>query len=200
MPTEYVDWHTQPDPRPDALANIRKAAEYMISRGATFSDAAVSVYAVAKALNRNNTQISNLLRQRPGFVRVENARGELGGYYYDIQNFGMTYPDTYKDIRGKRIKRIDSLSQSNVAAAREMSERIAEGVKPSTPDLTLPAFSETKRKTSLVEFSLLPVEIARDILQVAVKNMSEGSLNDDDATDILTSLLSLSAHRKASSV
>lgn len=196
MPTEYVDWHTQPDPRSDALANIRNAAEYMINRGATFPDAAVSVYAIAKALNRNNTQISNLLRQRPGFVRVENARGELGGYYYDIQNFGASYPDTYKDVRGKRIKRIDSLSQSNVEAARVVSAQLANGAKPGKPDHVLPALGDVKRLTESIEFSLLPVEIARDMLQTAVKSMASGSLNNDDATDVMTSLLSLLVHAK----
>lgn len=199
-----IDWWEIRDPHPAALPNLRQVVDYMINMGATNNMNTLSVYALAKMLNRQHKQVAMLIKDRPGFVQVIRD-GKSLGYYWDRATFGSTYPERFNTFRGKPVKAVEDLASSHIEVIRNFNRDIPEMAKKlraeaDKPDLDLPKFDKQETKNYLVSFSLLPVEIARDMLQTAIKSMASGAPNDSDATDVMTALLSLSAHRKAKDV
>lgn len=201
---EYVDWYEVKDPHPAALTNLNRLVSYMVAKGHIHNAGPVTPYRLAKDLGKHPKQIASLIKDRPGFIQLIRDGNSLG-YYWDKATFGDFYPQTYSGHRGRKLLAVESANANEIANVKALNDNLPAMARQlraevNKPDLELPAFGEAERVTSMVKFSLLPVEIAKDMLQTAVRNMADGKLNDDDATDILTSLLSLSAHSKDKNV
>lgn len=197
---EYVDWYNVKDPHPAAIPNLNSLVSYMIAKGHIENQSPVTPYRLAKDLDKHPKQIASLIKGRPGFVKVERDGNSLG-YYWDKATFGGYYPQTFAGHRGRKLLSVESVRAVEASQVKEFNDRLPEMAKQlraevAKPDLALPLFAQQETVIRAIEFSMLPVEIAKDMLQRAVKNMAEGGLNDDDATDIMTALLSLLAKNK----
>lgn len=149
--TTTVDWFNVKDPHPMALTNLQRVVDYMIAEGAIHRLHTLSLYNIAKAMDKHQKQITQLIRDRPGFVLVEQ-NGKSGGYYYDFNNFGGTYPSNYRDLRRTRVLAIEDLTESvhkdTVEAVKVtkqvMEENIARLAKPAVdyPTVELATYHE----------------------------------------------------------
>lgn len=131
MPHRNVDWLYIRDPHPSSLPNLQTLADFMMNEGATHSAHTVSIYALAKYLDRQHKQVANLIRDRPGFVLVEQ-NGIARGYYYDLDNFGMKYPAKYSEFKRRKIPAVVDVqeligehSDRAIAAIKEGAQELA---------------------------------------------------------------------------
>lgn len=205
----HIEWFDIKDPHPAALVNIQRAIDHMVSVGATNKFAPISIYAITKALSKQQKQVTQLIRDRPGFVQVLH-NGKSRGYYYDAKNFGMKYPAIYGVLRTRTdllaVEDVEtSYKQDRGETVQEFNERMPEMAKQFRqetlkPDFELPLFDGQEAKTRTINFSYLPVEIAKDMVQVAAKQIAAEGLSTATATDIVTGLLSLLENTKENSV
>lgn len=192
-----MSWYDIKDPHPAAMPNIQQAVDYMLAQGATHHLNTVSIYALAKHLNKQHKQVTMLIRNRPGFVLVEN-NGKSRGYYYDHRHFGSTYPSQYRELRGKRIISVEVIEETiatenikAVATIKQTMETAAKDAVRNKPDFEMPLFADQEVVDRTVRFSLLPNEIARDLIQTSARVITEDGLNGDALADMATALFSL---------
>jgi hypothetical protein len=93
-----IFWPSIRDPHPSAMKNLRAIAEFLVKGNHTSPETAVTTYYIAETLKKDYGNLSALIRNRPGFVRVENAGGPIKVYYL-ASIFGSTYPEQYGALR-----------------------------------------------------------------------------------------------------
>lgn len=200
----YVDWYSVKDPHPAALPNLNALVSYMVAKGHTHNQNTVTPYRLAKDLDKHPKQINSLIMNRPGFVWVVRD-GKSLGYYWNQADFGGFYPQTLTGHRGRRMLSVEDLKMTEIESVAEFNERMPEMAKQFRqetlkPDFELPLFDGQEAKTRTINFSYLPVEIAKDMVQVAAKQIAAEGLSTATATDIVTGLLSLLENTKEKSV
>lgn len=115
--TTNVLWQTVKDPHPAAMKNLRAIADFMVRNNHVSPETAITPYALAAALKKDYGNLSTLIRNRPGFVRVENV-GAPTRVYYLASVFGTTYPEQYGALRNQEVPY--AMWQSTADAAAEM--------------------------------------------------------------------------------
>lgn len=200
----YIDWYSAKDPHPAAIPNLNTLVGYMVANGHTHNQNVVTPYRLAKDLDKHPKQIGSLITNRPGFVRVIR-NGKSLGYYWKQDTFGGFYPQTLVGHRGRKLLSVEDLKTTEVETVQQFNERMPEMAKQFReetlkPDFELPLFDGQEARVRTIKFSYLPVEIAKDMVQVAAKHIAAGDLTNAAATDIVTALLSLLENTKEKDV
>jgi hypothetical protein len=182
MPNLELDWFEVKDPHPASLVNIQRVVDHMVTVGATNKFAPISLYAIAKAIGRQQKQITQLIRDRPGFIRVE-SNGKSRGYYYDSKNFGMKYPAVYGVLRTRNdllaVEDVEQAVRTEVKeTVQEFNDRMPELAKkfrqeisnvPDLPEFAIPGGG--KRARMIVEFSV--AEDPQQLIMLAFDRLAD---------------------------
>jgi hypothetical protein len=209
MPNLELDWFEVKDPHPASLVNIQRVVDHMVTVGATNKFAPISLYAIAKAIGRQQKQITQLIRDRPGFIRVE-SNGKSRGYYYDSKNFGMKYPAVYGVLRTRNdllaVEDVEQAVRTEVKeTVQEFNDRMPELAKKfrqevnktTEPDIRVPltVMPDGTMRTLTIETPAVSREVGREYTKAAIQELTKGGYTPDQeyfiAQALLASLLSL---------
>lgn len=209
MPHEYLDWFNVKDPHPAALPNLQKIVDFMIAEKAIHNAHTVSIYAIAKHLDKQHKQAAQLLRGRPGFVEVHRD-GKFQGYYYDYLNFGDYYPSSYRDLKRIRVLLSEDIKETMRENVQEFNERMpemakqlaraVEVAKQPDPDFVFTEVPGRKQVRLLLEFPLTTEDANMDESRIMLLAQEVASGNKAKMTPLAISFLSFIHKQKEKSV